>query len=142
MKIYKYSAPGAGVLPVADDGRVLLAIRKFDPFKGKYDIIGGFLKYGEDPVTGVIREAKEESGLAIKILELLGVYTDTYGPSGESTLNFYYVGKIISGKPKANDDVASLKWVSIDKLPKPAFKSQEPAFKNLQKWYLGRGGRN
>src|SRR5512141_1518245 len=105
MIIYKNSAPTASILILQGD-RVLLARRNVAPFKGKYDVVGGFLKYGEDPLTGVLREAREETGLTLKVLALLGVYMDTYGPGGKCTLNFYYVGSVVSGRLRAQDDVA------------------------------------
>ena len=134
-RIYKNSAPTASILIIKDD-KVLLAKRGLEPFKDKYDIVGGFLKNGEDPITGVLRETMEETGLKIKILDLLGIYVDTYGKGGESTLNINYIGEIISGKMKAADDVAELEWFDIKKLPEPAFKSQKKVFKVLRKWYL------
>lgn len=132
--IYKNSAPTASILLV-DKDKVLLAKRAIEPFKGKYDVIGGFLKYGEDPVTGLMREIKEETALKVKITEMFGFYMDTYGKGGKQTLNIYYIGKIISGKMKPNDDVAELTWFPILRLPKPAFKNQERVFKDLKKWY-------
>lgn len=141
ITIYLHSSPTASVL-IYNNGQVLLPKRGIEPFKGEFDIVGGFLKYGEDPIDGVIREAKEETGLEIKILDLLGIYMDTYGPSGESTLNVNYVGEIVSGELKAQDDVAELVWCPIDNLPKPAFKSQLQAFKDLKRWVSGRGGQN
>ncbi len=132
--VYKNSAPTASVL-IIKGGKVLLAKRAVEPFKGKYDIVGGFLKNGEDPVTGVLRETKEETGLKIKILDMLGIYMDTYGKDGIQTLNINYIGKIVNGKMKASDDVAELEWFPITKIPKPAFKGQIKAFKDLQKWY-------
>ena len=139
--IYKNSAPTASVLIIRGN-KVLLAKRAFEPFKGKYDIIGGFLKYGEDPLTGVLREVKEETSLEITILDILGIYMDTYGKDGIETLNIIYIGKIVNGKMKASDDVAELEWFPINKLPKPAFKGQVKAFKDLQKWFLSRGAEN
>lgn len=141
MKIYKDSAPTASVLILRKD-KVLLAKRSIDPFKGKYDVIGGFLKYGEDPLTGVVREAKEETGLKVKVTRMLGMYMDIYGKGGKYTLNIYYIGEIISGKMKAGDDAGSLKWFPIANLPKPAFKNQIEVFKDLQKQYPSRGGQN
>lgn len=133
-KIYKNSAPTASVLIVKGD-KVLLAKRGIEPFKGEYDTVGGFLKYGEDPITGVLREAEEESGLKVKILDMLGIFMDTYGEGGKYTINLYYVGEIVSGKMKADDDVAELEWFPIMNLPKPAFKNELKAFEALQKWY-------
>lgn len=116
-----------------------MAKRAIQPFEGKYDVIGGFLKYGEDPIKGVIREVREETGLKVKIIQFLGIYMDIYGKGGKAILNIYYIGKIISGKIKAHDDVASLEWFSINNLPHPAFKNQEEVFRDLQKWYLELG---
>jgi ADP-ribose pyrophosphatase YjhB (NUDIX family) len=131
--IYLNSKPTSSVL-IMDGDKVLLGIRAHNPGKGKYDIIGGFLNLGEHPEVGAIREAKEETGLNIKITGLLGVYMDKYVTTGEDTLNFVYLGKVVSGKEKAGDDIASLEWVDIDELPgDPAFISQKQIFKDLQK---------
>ena len=138
MVIYKNSAPTAAVL-IIRDREVLLAKRGVQPLKGKYDIVGGFLKYGEDPLAGALREAREETGLKVKILGMLGVYMDTYGRGGKRTLNFIYVATILSGRIKARDDVAELYWFPIKKLPQPAFNSQRKAFRDLRAWLSERG---
>jgi len=131
--IYLNSKPTASVL-IMDKDKVLLGIRAQDPGKGKYDVIGGFLKLGECPEAGAIREAEEETGLKIKIISLMGVYMDVYSTMGEHTLNFVYLGKIIGGKMRADDDIAELEWITIDKLPNdPAFASQKKVFQDLQK---------
>jgi ADP-ribose pyrophosphatase YjhB (NUDIX family) len=140
MVIYKNSAPTASAL-IIRDGKVLLGKRGVPPLKGKYDVVGGFLKYGEDPLTGVLREAREETGLKVKILGMLGVYMDTYGRGGKSTLNFYYVATILSGRIQARDDVAELQWFPINKLPRPAFKSQLKVFQDLRTWLSDRGSK-
>jgi 8-oxo-dGTP diphosphatase len=131
--IYQNSKPTASVL-IMDNDKVLLGIRAQDPGKGKYDIIGGFLNLGEHPEAGAVRETKEETGLEIKITSLLGVYMDKYETTGEDTLNFVYLGKVIGGEEKADDDIASLEWVEINKLPSldPAFFSQKQIFLDLQ----------
>lgn len=141
MIIYKNSAPTASMLIVKND-KVLLARRNVEPFKGEYDVVGGFLKYGEDPTAGVRRETEEETGLTVRIIKMLGVYMDTYGKGGKRTLNFYYVGEIVSGRIKAKDDVAALEWFPIDKPPRPAFRSQRRVFKDLLKWHLAQGHRS
>ncbi len=138
MVIYKNSAPTASILIVRGD-KVLLAKRDVEPFKGEFDVVGGFLQYGEHPLRGVLRETREETGLKVKVLAFLGVYMDTYGKGGKSTLNFYYIGSIVSGRIGAKDDVAALKWFPISRLPSPAFKSQLRVFKDLQKWHRAQG---
>ena len=78
-KIYKNSKPCAGILPIKS-GKVFLAKRAIEPHKGAFDIIGGFLNNGEHPEMGTVRETKEETGLDIRIIELLGIYVDQCEP--------------------------------------------------------------
>lgn len=137
MIIYKNSAPTASIL-IVREGKVLLARRAVEPFKGEYDAVGGFLKYGEDPMAGVVRETQEETGLKARILGLLGVYMDRYGKGGKRTLNFYYVGSIAGGRIRAKDDVSELKWFPIEQPPRLAFKSQVKVLRDLRIWHKNR----
>jgi len=95
----------------------LLAKRGNDPHKGAYDIIGGFMEADELPESAAIREAKEETGLDIRITSLLGTYVDRYGDDGDYTLNLHYIGEIVGGEMKPMDDVVSLEWIAIDEVP-------------------------
>ncbi len=137
MVIYKNSAPTASVL-ILRDRRLLLARRNAEPHKGEYDVVGGFLKYGEDPLAGALRETLEETGLEVHILGFLGVYMDRYGRNGKHTLNFYYVGSIKSGRIRPQDDVAELIWFPLDELPDTAFRSQQQVFRDLRRWCKSR----
>jgi ADP-ribose pyrophosphatase YjhB (NUDIX family) len=135
VSYYQNSKPCASVL-IVKDGKVLLGRRAKDPFKGAVDIIGGFMEYGEDPKDAAIREAKEETGLDVKIIHLLGIYMDEYGPSGESTLNIHYIGEIVDGKEKAQDDVASLEWHNIESAPEnEGFNNTQQAIRDLKIWH-------
>lgn len=110
-KIYINSSPCVGFIPVRKN-KILLSVRKAEPFKGGMDIIGGFLENGEGPEEGAIREVKEETGGKATIKKMIGIYTDTYGPNGKKTLNIHYAGTI-KGKLKPMDDVEKLVWVDI-----------------------------
>jgi len=144
-KVFIPSYPGISILPIKD-GKVLLAKRAQDPKKGMWDSIGGFLKEGENPELAAKRETKEETGLDIKLGDLLGVYTDSYEYEGQvyETLNLYYLAEIIGGEIKAEDDVSELVWFPIEKLPENVgFKSFAEALKDPEKWYkTGRGAEN
>ena len=131
---YRNAKPGASVLPVKD-GKVLLAKRGREPFRGSYDIIGGFMEAYERAEDAALREAKEETGLDMKIVSLLGVYTDRYGEGGDYTLNLHYIAEIVGGEMKAMDDVAELEWFDIDKVPFEGFQNTKDGLRDLQKWY-------
>lgn len=71
---------GAAVLPILDDGRVVL-LRQFRPAAGGmvWEIPAGRLEPGEEPATGVIRELAEEAGWRAGRLEPLGVMLPAVG---------------------------------------------------------------
>jgi len=126
--VYASSKPTAGALCV-EDGRVLLARRAAEPFEGRWDIPGGFLEEGEDPVAGLRRELKEETGLDVEPQRFLGVWMDRYGgdSTAEATLNLYWTARIVAGDPEPADDVSELRWFDRDALPGP----NELAFENV-----------
>jgi NADH pyrophosphatase NudC (nudix superfamily) len=80
---YHNSKPCAGAL-IVKENRVLLVLRAVEPFKGCWDIPGGFLEAGEHPYDGMLREVKEETGLEIEIIDeqpvavLKSDYADIY----------------------------------------------------------------
>ncbi|HWG89813.1 MAG TPA: NUDIX domain-containing protein [Candidatus Thermoplasmatota archaeon] len=117
---FENSKPCVGAL-IERDGKLLLGERNRDPFKGWWDIIGGFLENGEDPEVGVLREAREETGLDVEPVGLLGAWVDAYGDTGIYGLNLYYRCRVIGGAEAAADDVSRLKWWPIDALPPIAF---------------------
>jgi ADP-ribose pyrophosphatase YjhB (NUDIX family) len=112
--LYSHSAVTASVLP-EDGDRVLLARRGIEPFRGSWDVIGGFIHEGEHPLDGLRREVREETGLGVEVDRLLGIWMGDY--AGRSTLNLFWVGRLAAGEPQATDDVAELRWFARDALP-------------------------
>lgn len=114
---YHNSKPTAGALILRDD-QILLAERAIEPFRGYWDIPGGFLEPGEHPADGARREALEETGLQIAIADSpFAIMIDRYGESQDYTLNLYYVATVIGGEAQPADDVASLRWFPLNALP-------------------------
>ena len=120
---------------------MLLARRAHEPFKGRWDILGGFLEEGEHPLDGVRRELREETGLEIEPLDFLGIWMDRYGgdSTAEATMNLYWTARALRGEARPADDVDDLRWFTPDELPSPA----ELAFENvplvLAAWRSRRG---
>lgn len=123
---YNNSAPCVGVLvvrgrpagiPALQGREVLLVKRAVEPFKGYWDIPGGFLESGEHPADGARREAREETGLEIEPAEVLGFFMDVYGPDEEPTLNICYLARITGGEEMAGSDAAEMRWFPLDQLP-------------------------
>ena len=117
--------PSVGVF-IIEDEKVLLAKRALPPFKGYWDSVGGFIEEGESPQETAIRETKEETGLDIKILEILGAGKDKYGD--QDIVPIAILAEITSGDPHPNDDVDQLEWFPLEKLPSDlAFESNKKA---------------
>ena len=116
---------------VDDDGRILLVRRAAGVFGGYWDLPGGFLDEDEHPLETIRRELREETGLDVEPLELLGIWMDRYSEddSGPSTLNLYWTAGVLGGEPEAADDVSELRWFAPRELP-PV---EEIAFRNVAK---------
>ena len=82
---WRNAKPCAGAL-VLRDGKVLLVKRGIEPFKGCWDIPGGFLESHETPEQAAIRELREETGLAITDLNYLIAVPDARSLANERKL--------------------------------------------------------
>jgi mutator protein MutT len=135
---FAHSMPTASALVVDDDGRVLLSKRAHDPASGKWDVPGGFLEEGEDPLEGVRRELREEAGITLAGEQLLGIWMDEYDYKGRrvATLNIYYRARG-EGTPTPADDVEELRWFSPDDVP-----PSELAFEHISDVLSALRGRN
>jgi ADP-ribose pyrophosphatase YjhB (NUDIX family) len=120
---YQNSKPCAGAL-IVDQGKLLLVKRATEPFKGYWDIPGGFLEAGEHPEPGVQREIFEETGLHIQLDQFLGIFMDVYYTSGDPTLNIFYVASVVGGEARAGSDATQVQWFDLGALPEQiAFQS-------------------
>ena len=117
---YANSEPTACALCVDERGRVLLARRANEPFKGYWDLPGGFLEEGEHPLDALRRELREETSLEVEPLDFVGVWVDRYpyGTQTGSTLNLYWTARVLAGSPQPADDVSELAWFVPGELPR------------------------
>jgi 8-oxo-dGTP diphosphatase len=84
---------------------VVLIERKYPPHGWAFP--GGFVDVGETVAHAAIREAMEETGLDVKLDELLGCYSDPARDSRGHTVSLVFVAQAL-GEPKAADDAADL----------------------------------
>jgi len=115
--LYHNSSPCMGAIPVDDQGRVLLARRGIEPFFGAWNTIGGFLEYQEEPLEGLKREVREETGVECEILDFIIMVADQYGENGAGLVCSHFTVRLLSRDFKPQDDVSELKWFSLDSLP-------------------------
>lgn len=94
-------------------GRVLLIRRKNEPFKGAYALPGGFVDLGETVEAACRREVREETGLQVEDLVLVGVYSDPDRDPRGHTVSVAFMTRLPSETPPvAGDDAAAAEWVA------------------------------
>jgi 8-oxo-dGTP pyrophosphatase MutT (NUDIX family) len=77
--------PAVGVVPVGDDGRLLLIEHyRFITDTTGWEIPAGVFDPGEDLNTAAARELMEETGHAADRLEVLGAYYPSHGLSNQT----------------------------------------------------------
>jgi 8-oxo-dGTP diphosphatase len=106
---------------ILKDHAVLLIQRKNKPFQGAWALPGGFVEYGETTEHAVIREILEETGLHVRIVQLVGVYSDPHRDPRGHTVTVAYLVEPIQGILKAGDDACTAKYFNKDELPELSF---------------------
>jgi 8-oxo-dGTP diphosphatase len=95
------------------NSRVLLIRRKNEPFKGAYALPGGFIDIGETVEAACRREVREETGLNVDALRLIGVYSDPgRDPRGHTVSVAYAATLSQSPQPKPGSDAESAEWIA------------------------------
>ncbi len=109
------AAPAVEALVVCG-GRVLLTRRAFEPYRGMWDLPGGFLEEDEEPLVALRRELLEETGLEVEVGDFLGTAIERYDRYSVLILSFA-AALAREGEPRPADDVAEVAWFAPDELP-------------------------
>ncbi len=100
---------------VEEPGIVL--IRRKNP-PGGWALPGGFVDYGESLETAARREAREETGLDVRLVEQFHVYSAPDRDPRQHTLTVVFLAR--AGRPpQAADDAAEAGVFFRDRLPSP-----------------------
>lgn len=95
-------------------GGIVLIERKNEPLG--WALPGGFADYGESFEQAAIREAKEETGLDIQLLEQLHTYSNPGRDPRMHTATTVFIARA-TGTPVAGDDAGRVKVFSTDRIP-------------------------
>jgi 8-oxo-dGTP diphosphatase len=103
---------------LCEDDSIVLIKRKYDPYKGSWALPGGFVEWGETVESAVVREVKEETGLEVDIIELVGVYSDPERDPRGHTVTVCYLMRKIGGNLKADTDASIAQYFKKDEILK------------------------
>lgn len=103
---------------------ILLIKRKYQPFKGRWAIPGGFIQKNESLEKAAKRELKEETNVSNVYLEQLYSFGQPKRDPRDRVISVAYFALVPFEKVeqiKPTTDAAKAKWFPIKKLPELAF---------------------
>ena len=127
---------------IIDRGRALLIRRGSEPLLGEWSIPGGTLELGESLGKGVARELLEETGIEVRVLDLIEVFDRIFlddkpiAGDAKQRPRFHfvivdYLCERLAGEPRAGRDVTDVAFAREDELSR--FHLTETATRVLKK---------
>jgi ADP-ribose pyrophosphatase YjhB (NUDIX family) len=103
----------AVVVLVSTEGKLVLVRRAIQPALGRWAFPSGYVDRGETVENAAIREVKEETGLDIKITQLIGVYSSASNP----VVLAVYSSEVIGGNLYAGSETDAVGKYDPSRLP-------------------------
>lgn len=96
---------------IVDPARGVVLIRRgHEPFAGSWALPGGFVEVGETCEQACAREAREETGLDVAPVRLLGVYSAPDRDPRGHTVSPVFLCRVVGGVLRGGDDAADACW--------------------------------
>jgi 8-oxo-dGTP diphosphatase len=125
------------------NSQILFVKRKKEPFKDKLTFPGGFVDGNEKVEDTSIREVKEETSLSIKLIDILGVYSNPSRDPRGHIISTVFIAEISDNNKTeaiAGDDAAEIKWIDIETIDNESFGfDHKKIITDYKKWKQSRG---
>lgn len=92
-----------------EESKILMCKRAKEPYKGKYNLVGGKVEQGENEMYAAYRELQEETGITKEDIELTHLMNFQYKMS-DIELEVY-VGKL-NKEVELQEEVNKLLWIN------------------------------
>jgi len=114
---YRNPTPTVDIIIELSDraARPIVLIERRNPPHG-WAIPGGFVDYGETVEAAAKREAQEETGLEVELIEQFYVYSDPNRDPRQHTISVVFLA-VATGEPQAADDAENLELFEPWQIP-------------------------
>lgn len=126
---YQNPVPGVGVV-IEMEGGVVLVRRGGQVKTGRWALPAGYIEADESVEEAAVRECREETGLEVTLIDLLGIYSFPEGPPSSGIIVFYRA-RPTGGTLRAGDDALDVRVFKPDELPELPFRTHRQA---IQRW--------
>ena len=100
---------------------MLLIRRATAPQQGRWETPGGFCEATEHPSVTAAREVLEETGLEVRVGEILGMWLDTYGDDDppDIILSIYFLAVPVDepAVPQPTEEASQVGWFLPEEIP-------------------------
>lgn len=80
----------------------------------RFMLVGGKLEPGEDAHAAAIRETREEVGVQVEELELLGEFVaDAANEPGHLVHSTVFAASLTTTEPAATNEIAEVRWIDL-----------------------------
>ena len=123
-----------GTIITDEQNRVVLVKRAIEPGYGKWVFPGGYVDRGEEVRAAAVREAREETGLEVRLERLINIYSY----AGRVPVIVVYSATMMGGCLGCDDEGLEARFFEPETIPwdELAFRSTREALQE----FLGRSG--
>lgn len=113
---------------IEKNGKFLLIQEKKRKAYGLWNLPAGrLLKIDENVIDNAVKEAKEETGLKVKLTGLVGVYQHKHQKIKKTIIVFVFSTKLLGGKIKIpKNEILQAKWLTFAEIKRMAKKMRSP----------------
>lgn len=133
MTAHRNPTPTVDIVIALPGDRIVLVERKNEPHG--WALPGGFVNEGETLEAAAVREAREETGLTVELLEQFHAYSDPRRDPRQHTITTVYLARA-EGEPLGGDDALRAIPFSWSALPDPLVFDHREILSDVRRYLL------
>ena len=133
MTDYRNPLPTVDIVILLTGDRVVLVERKNEPHG--WALPGGFVDEGEALEAAAAREAREETGLDVDLVEQFRAYSDPRRDPRRHTISTVFIGRA-AGEPRGADDALRAEAFAWTALPAPVVFDHAEILADVRRYLL------